>query len=83
MRPAVLLTSDDILEFRQSAVLVAPCTLTIRGWLSEVPIDGFGVAQAHLVTTVSLDRLVEATGVHVGAVTLRQIRELVGELIEL
>lgn len=83
VRPVVVLTSDDVLEFRQSAVLVAPCTSTIRGWLSEVAIDGFGVAQAHLVTTVSLDRLVESTGTNVGAVALRQIRELVGELIEL
>jgi len=55
----------------------------IRGWLSEVTIDGYGVAQAHLVSTVSLDRLVESTGINVGAVALRQIRELVGELIEL
>lgn len=83
VRPAVVLTSDDVLEFRQSAVLVAPCTTTIRGWLSEVPIEGFGVAQAHLVTTISVDRVVESTSTNVGAVTLRQIRELVGELIEL
>lgn len=83
IRPAIVLTSDDVLEFRQSAVLVAPCTTTIRGWLSEVSIDGFGVAQAHLVTTVSVDRVVESTGNNVGAVILRQLRELVGELIEL
>lgn len=83
MRPAVVLTSDDVLEFRQSAVLVAPCTTTIRGWLSEVPLYGFGVAQTHLVTTVSVDRVVEPTGNNVGAVILRQLRELVGELIEL
>lgn len=83
VRPAVVLTSDDVLEFRQSAVLVAPCTRSIRGWLSEVPIDGFGVAQAHLITTVSVDRVVDRTGTNVGPVALRQLRELVGELIEL
>lgn len=83
VRPAVVLTSDDVLEFRQSTVLVAPCTTAVRGWLSEVTIDGFGVAQAHLATTISIDRVVETTGSNVGAVTLRQIRELVGELIEL
>ena len=83
MRPAVVLTSDDVLSYRQAAVLVAPCTTTVRGWLTEVPIENMGVAQAHLVTTVSIDRVVESTGVNVGPMILRQIRELVGELIEL
>ena len=29
-----------------------------RGWLSEVDITGFGVAQAHLPTTISVDRVI-------------------------
>jgi mRNA-degrading endonuclease toxin of MazEF toxin-antitoxin module len=83
IRPAVVLTSDDVLSYRQSAVLVAPCTTTVRGWLTEVKVEDFGVAQAHIVTTISTDRVVELTGVNVGPVVLRQIRELVGELLEL
>ena len=50
VRPAIVVTSDDVLEFRQHAITVVPCTTTRRGWLSEVDIAGFGVAQAHLPT---------------------------------
>lgn len=83
VRPAVVVTSDEVLEFRQHAVLVVPCTTTKRGWLTEVSIDGFGVAQAHLPTTVSVDRIVDVVGVNVGAVALRQIRELIADLLDL
>lgn len=56
---------------------------TVRGWLSEIDVAGFGVAQAHLATTISVDRVVEATGANVGPVALRQIRELISDLIGL
>ncbi len=81
IRPAIVITSDDVLEFQQHAVLVVPCTMTERGWLTEVSIDGFGVAQAHLPSTISIDRIVESTGTNVGAVALQQIRELIADLI--
>jgi len=83
IRPVVVVTSDDVLEFRQHAVLVVPCTMTKRGWLTEVGIDGFGIAQAQLPSTISVDRIVEVVGVNVGAVVLQQIRELIGDLLEL
>jgi len=83
VRPAIIVTSDDVLEFRQHAVLVVPCSTTKRGWLTEVDIDGFGVAQAHLPTTISVDRIVELAGVNVGAVVLQQIRELIADLLGL
>jgi len=83
VRPAVVLTSDDVLEFRQHAIVVVPCTTRRRGWLSEVGIAGFGVAQAHLPTTISVDRIVDATGTNIGPVALQQIRELVADLIGL
>ena len=83
VRPAIVVTSDDVLEFRQHAIVVVPCTTTRRGWLSEVDITGFGVAQAHLPTTVSVDRVVEATGTNIGPVALQQIRELIADLLEL
>lgn len=81
VRPAVVVTSDEVLEFRQHAIVVVPCTTTRRGWLSEVDITGFGVAQAHLPTTISVDRVVEMTGTNVGSVALRQIRELIADLL--
>ena len=83
VRPAVVVTSDDVLEFRQHAIAVVPCTTTRRGWLSEVDITGFGAAQAHLLTTVSVDRVVEATGTNIGPVALQQIRELITDLLGL
>lgn len=81
IRPAVVVTADDVLEFRQHAIAVVPCTTTRRGWLTEVEITDFGVAQAHLPTTVSVDRVVEATGTNVGPVALRQVRELISDLL--
>ena len=83
VRPAVVITADEVLEFRQYAVAVVPCTTTRRGWLSEIEVAEFGVAQAHLPTTVSVDRVVEATGSNVGPVALQQIRELVADLLGL
>ncbi|MCQ3809568.1 MAG: type II toxin-antitoxin system PemK/MazF family toxin [Acidimicrobiia bacterium] len=81
VRPAIVITSDDVLEFRQHAIVVVPCTTTKRGWLSEVDVSGFGVAQAHLPTTISVDRVVETTGTNVGSVALQQIRELIADLL--
>lgn len=83
IRPAVIVTSDDVLDFRQFAVLVVPCTTTRRGWLTEIEVGGLGIVQAHLPTTISVDRIVASEGAIVGPVVLRQIRELIGELIEI
>ena len=83
VRPAIVVTSDDVLEFRQHAIVVVPCTTTRRGWLTEVDITGFGVAQAHLPTTISVDRVVETTDTNVGAVALQQVRELIADLLGL
>ena len=81
VRPAIVVTSDDVLEFRQHTVVVVPCTTNGRGWLSEVDVAGFGVAQTHLPTTISVDRIVEATDANVGPVMLQQIRELIADLL--
>lgn len=83
IRPAIVVTSDDVLEFRQHAVVVVPCTTTRRGWLTEVELGEIGVAQAHLPTTISVDRIIETTAANVGPVTLRQIRELIADLLGL
>lgn len=81
LRPAVVVTADEVLEFEQRAIAVVPCTSTHRGWLSEVELADVGVAQTHLVTTISVDRVVDATGVNVGPVALQQIRELLADLL--
>ncbi|CAB4598482.1 MAG: hypothetical protein F2534_21415 [Actinobacteria bacterium] len=60
-----------------------PCTTAKRGWLSEVDVAEFGVAQAHLPTTISVDRFVEPTGANVGPAALLQIRELIADLLGL
>ena len=83
VRPAIVVTSDDVLEFRQHAILVVPCTTTRRGWSSEVDVGGFGAAAAHLPTTISVGRIVETAGVNVGPVALGQIRELIADLLGL
>ena len=83
VRPAIVVTSNDVLEFRQAAVVVVPCTTTRRGWLTEVEIADVGIAQAHLPTTISVDRIVETDVVNIGSVALRQIRELIAELLEI
>ena len=81
VRPAIVVTSDDVLQYRQRAVAVVPCTTNDRGWLSEVDVAGFGVAQTHLPTTISVDRIIDITDTNVGPVTLRQIRELIADLL--
>ena len=81
MRPAVVVTADEVLEFGQHAIAVVPCTTTLRGWQTEVAVGDLGVAQSHLVTTISIDRVVEDTGTNVGPVALRQIRELIADLL--
>lgn len=83
VRLAIVVTSNDVLEFRQAAVVVVPCTTTRRGWLTEVEIADVGIAQAHLPTTISVDRIVETDIVNIGSVALRQIRELIAELLEM
>ncbi len=83
VRPAIVVTSNDVLEFRQSAVVVVPCTTTRRGWLTEIEIAEFGVAQSHLPTTISVDRVLEVTESNVGPAALRQIREMIAELLEI
>jgi mRNA-degrading endonuclease toxin of MazEF toxin-antitoxin module len=78
-----VVTSDDVLEFKQHAIVVVPCSTQKRGWLSEVDVPGIGVAQAHLPTTISVDRVVEGADLNVGPVALRQIRELIADLLGL
>lgn len=46
-RPGVVVTSDDVLDFRQNAVVVVPYSTPQRGGPTEVDIPGFSTAQAN------------------------------------
>lgn len=83
IRPVAIVTADRVPEFAEHAVTVVPCTTTRRGWQTEVDIADFEVAQTHLVTTVGVGRFTGHTGANVGPVALRQIRELIGDLLDL
>ncbi len=83
VRPAIVVTSDEVLAFRQAAVVVVPCTSTRRGWLTEISLEEFGVVQAHFPTSISVDRILDGAEGNVGPTVLRQIRELIGELLEI
>jgi hypothetical protein len=54
-------------------------TLTRQPFSQSQRVSGRG----HLPTSISVDRIVESTEINVGPVVLRQIRELIAELLEL
>lgn len=88
-RPAIVLTADPLLEAEPRTVQVVPVTSnTRRGYVSEVPLDDVllperSVAQVHLLTTISVTRIVESTSVVVSVTELAQIRMLVADLLDL
>ncbi|MBK7165058.1 MAG: hypothetical protein IPH81_07185 [Candidatus Microthrix sp.] len=49
--------------------------------MSEVDVTGFGVAQAHLPTTISVDRIADVGDTNIGPLALQQIRELIADLL--
>ena len=51
--------------------------------MSEVDVAAFGVAQAHLPTRINVDRIVGTAEGNIGPVALRQIRELIADLVGL
>jgi mRNA interferase MazF len=76
-RPAVVITSD-----------VVPVTTNVqRAYLSDVRLDDSelqrdSVAQCHLCTVVSVERVGPPSGA-IGAVALAQIRSIVGDLLDI
>lgn len=89
-RPAVVVTAQRVLDGRPNVVQVVPLTTTIRASGSEVDVDpnpanGLAVpcaAQCQHVRAVSVGRVGEVRG-NVGAATLRQIREVLGLLLDI
>lgn len=81
-RPCVVIANRRLLDLKVGVVAVVPCSTTQRGWAAEVATEGYGVAQCWLVSTPSVLRLGQIRG-NVGPVALRQIRETVGDLLDI
>ena len=89
-RPAVVVTSQEILDESATVVHVVPLTTTLRGFGSEVviePDESNGLAsrsavQCHQIRAISAGRLGESVG-NVGAVDLTMIRTTIGLVLDI
>ncbi len=87
--PVIVVTAQRLLDAGPSVIHVVPLTSTIRGFGSEVVIgvqDANGLeresaAQCQHLRSVSTER-VEAVRGNVGPVALRQVRQVVGLLLD-
>ena len=88
--PAVVVTAQPILDNMPSVVQVVPLTSTVRRLRSEVPVEsdsesglsGISSAQCQHIRSVSTGRIQAILG-SVGVVTLAEIREVVGTLLDI
>lgn len=89
-RPAVVVTAQWVLDQSPSVVQVVPLTTTLRGFRSEVEVEpdaanrleGPSAAQCQHLRAVSVVRIT-TTGGRVGPSVLSQIREVIGDLLDL
>lgn len=86
-RPAIILTAAAVLEGRPRTVHVVPVSSNVeRGLPTELSIDAVhqpSVAQVHLLTVTSTERIVERTGSNVGPATLAGIRSIAADLLDI
>ncbi len=86
VRPAVVVTADVVLQAEPRTVHVVPLTSNVgRSLLTEVEVahdDTASAAQVHLLTTISVRRIVDEPGENVGAVALSQLRSIVADLLD-
>jgi mRNA-degrading endonuclease toxin of MazEF toxin-antitoxin module len=88
--PAVVATSQRILDATPNVIQVVPLTTTIRGFGSEVLVepdqnnglDQASAAQCQQIRAVSAGR-VEAVRGNVGAAALAQIRSVIAVILDL
>jgi mRNA interferase MazF len=88
-RPAVVVTSQDILDESAAIVHVVPLTTTLRSFGSEVviePLESNGLtarssAQCHQIRAISAGRVGPRVG-NVGALDLAMIRETIGLILD-
>ena len=67
-RPAVVVGAPEFLEVTLKTVNLVPLSTTVRGWLAEVPVDGWGAAQCWLATAPSRLRITRAEAANVGQI---------------
>jgi mRNA interferase MazF len=79
VRPAVVITDDDILETIAATFQVVPFTSTVRHWPTDVSSE-WGEAQVHLITTVSSLAAGERLGA-VGPAKLHALREVLSDVL--
>ncbi len=79
VRPAVVVTDDDVLESISTTFQVVPFTSTVRNWPTDVSSE-WGEAQVHLITTVSVFAVTERLG-NVGPAKLSALREVLSDLL--
>ncbi len=89
VRPAVVVTADLILEARPRTIHVVPITSdTKRSMPTEIVVSAAGldrlsVAQCHLCTVVSTERLTADDQGNVGAAALANVRSILGDLLDI
>jgi mRNA interferase MazF len=89
-RPAIVVTSQDILNESAAIVHVVPLTTTLRGFGSEVVIEpdesngltSRSAVQCHQVRAISAGRLAQSIG-NVGGVDLTMIRATIGLILDI
>lgn len=89
IRPALLVTSNLVLERNPRTVHVVPITsITVRALPTEVILEETllpkkSAAQCHLCTVVSTARFTSTGQGNVGATALAQIRSILGDLLDI
>jgi len=89
-RPAVVVTSQEILDEAATVVHVVPLTTSLRGFGSEVviePDESNGLTtrsavQCHQIRAISAGRLGQSVG-NVGVVDLTTIRATIGLILDI
>jgi len=87
-RPTVIVTAQEALDANPRVLQVVPVTSKLRGYRTDVPLaagssglQSASVAQCQHIRSVSVARITEIVG-QVSSVELRQMREVLGLLID-
>ena len=89
VRPAVVVTANTVLQAAPRTCHVVPVTSNVgRGLPTDVAIVASGltlasVAQCHLCTVVSIERVMEDDLGSIGSSALAQVRVLLGDLLDI
>jgi len=89
VRPAIVVTANLILDARPRTIHVVPITShTKRSLPTEIVVSAAGldqpsVAQCHLCTVVSTERLTADDQGNIGAAALAEVRSILGDLLDI